>query len=354
MVPFAGWEMPVQYTSIIEEHMKVRQSCGIFDVSHMGEIRVSGPAALDFLDGCTPNLVAGQVDGQIRYNALLNQSGGLHDDITVFREKADSYFLVVNASNADKVWQRLEATRPATGVVLENLSDRYALVALQGPLAEDILVEHPALSGIVDQIRSLKYYHFLDTRIDGAFVRISRTGYTGEDGFEVLCENEHSPALWNALMTAGRDRILPAGLGCRDSLRLEAMYPLYGHELGEDRTPVEGGIGWIVKEKTKPYPAMQKILAQKANGPTHRIAPFILDAPGVAREGYAVFINGAAAGTVQSGAFSPVLKKSIGTVFVPLEHTAPGTQIEIEIRDRRLPATIQKGAFVSGSAGRKK
>lgn len=354
MVPFAGWDMPVQYSSIIEEHMKVRQSCGLFDVSHMGEIRVSGPRALEFLDGCTPNLVAGQVDGQIRYNAILNSTGGLHDDITVFRESSDSYFLVVNASNADKVWERLGAMRPASGVTLENLSDRYALVALQGPLAEDILARHPAMSAIADRILSLKYYHFLDTEIHGTFVRISRTGYTGEDGFEILCENAQAPELWNTLMKTGGDRILPAGLGCRDSLRLEAMYPLYGHELGEERTPVEGGIGWIVKEKPKPYPAMETILAQKAHGPAERIAPFLLDAPGVAREGYPVFVNGTAAGTVQSGAFSPVLKKSIGTVFVPMAATAPGTKIEIEIREKRLPATIQKGAFVSGSAGRKK
>lgn len=347
MVPFAGWEMPVQYSSILEEHMKVRNECGLFDVSHMGEIRVSGPGAKSFLEKITPNLIEGQKDGQIRYNAILNDNGGIRDDVTIFRENDTSYFIIVNASNLDKVWAFLNE-RKQEGVLLENLSDRYALLALQGPLAEEILKSHPDMPA--DRIDALPYYHFMDTDT----MRISRTGYTGEDGFEIMCETDRAPSLWKELLELGGSRILPAGLGARDSLRLEAMYPLYGHELTEDRTPVEGGIGWIVKEKAIAYPQMERILQQKKDNPERKICGFVLEEGGIAREGMDVLIDGTVAGQVQSGVFSPVLKKGIGTAFLPFNSIEPGRAIEIQIRDRRVKARLHSGAFVKGSAGKKR
>lgn len=347
MVPFAGWEMPVQYSSILEEHMKVRSECGLFDVSHMGEVRVSGPNAKAFLEKITPNVLEGQKDGQIRYNAILNDNGGIRDDVTIFRESDSSYFIVVNASNVDKIWAHLNEKKEP-GVTLENLSDRYSLLALQGPLAEEILKSHSEFPS--DRIDALAYYHFFDTET----IRISRTGYTGEDGFEIMCENDRAPSLWKELIDLGGSRILPAGLGARDSLRLEAMYPLYGHELTEDRTPVESGIGWIVKEKPIAYPHMDRILKQKQSHPDHKICGFILEEGGIAREGMDVLIDGNIVGQVQSGVYSPVLKKGIGTAFLPYESITAERPIEILIRDRRVKAKLHSGAFVKGTAGRKR
>jgi aminomethyltransferase len=347
MVPFAGWEMPVQYTSIIEEHMKVRSECGLFDVSHMGEIRVSGPQSKNFLERLTPNLLEGQKDGQIRYNAILNDRGGIRDDVTIFRESESSYFLIVNASNVSKIWSYLNE-RKEPGITLENLSDRYSLLALQGPLAEEILKLHKEIPA--DRIEALPYYHYFDTDT----LRISRTGYTGEDGFEIMCENERAASLWKELIELGGTKILPAGLGARDSLRLEAMYPLYGHELTEDRTPVESGIGWIVKEKAVPYPKMDYIVQQKLTHPDQKICGFILEEGGIAREGMDVLIEGRTAGTVQSGVYSPVLKKGIGTAFLPYKEIAAGRQVEIRIRDRLVKAKLHTGPFVKGTAGKKR
>ena len=343
MVVYAGYDMPVQYSSIIEEHKKVRSACGLFDVSHMGEIRVIGPNSLTFLESLTPNLVEGQSIGQIRYNAILNEQGGVKDDITIFKESDDSYFLIVNASNSEKIWSYLNEKK-IPNVILENRSRDYSLLALQGPLSESILKSHPDFNA--GQIESLPYFHFIDVKD----IRVSRTGYTGEDGFEILCSNERVTALWQELMELGGENILPAGLGARDSLRLEMMYPLYGHELTEDRTPVESGLGWIVKQKQIPYFQMEKILNQKKNGTERRICGFVLQESGIARDGMQVFIDGKEQGTVQSGAFSPILAKSIGTTFLPTELIKDQLSVQIKIRDKLVSATLQTKPFVKGSA----
>ena len=346
MVPYAGFEMPVQYTSIIEEHLKVRSKCGLFDVSHMGEIRVSGKNSIPFLERITPNHVTGQQDGQIRYNVILNESGGIVDDITIEREAEDSYLLIVNASNTEKVWQYLNK-QDLTDVKIENESDNYSLLALQGPLAESILAKHSAFSAAL--IANLRYFHFTDV----SNIRLSRTGYTGEDGFELMCTNDRAVLLWQELIDIGGSDISPVGLGARDSLRLEARYPLYGHELTDDRTAIESGIGFIVKEKNPPYLQMQKIIDQKKNGSESKITGFMLEESGIARDGMQVLIDGKVAGTVQSGGFSPVLKKGIGTAFLPSAFVEAGRPVEILIRDRPTKAKLHTTAFVKGTAGKK-
>ncbi|MBW7857776.1 MAG: glycine cleavage system aminomethyltransferase GcvT [Leptonema sp. (in: Bacteria)] len=338
MVVYAGYDMPVQYSSIIEEHKKVRSACGLFDVSHMGEIRVFGPNSLTFLESLTPNLVEGQSIGQIRYNAILNEQGGVKDDITIFKEKNDSYFLIVNASNTEKIWSYLNEKK-IENLTLENRSRDYSLLALQGPLAESILKLHFDFDS--KQIESLPYFHFIDIKD----MRVSRTGYTGEDGFEILCSNERVISLWKELIEIGGENILPAGLGARDSLRLEAMYPLYGHELTEDRTPVESGLGWIVKQKQTPYFQMEKILDQKKNGTERRICGFIVQESGIARDGMEVIIDGKVEGSVQSGAFSPILGKSIGTAFLPSKLIQDQLDVKIKIRDKQVSAKLQTKAF---------
>ncbi|MCX7810677.1 MAG: glycine cleavage system aminomethyltransferase GcvT [Leptospiraceae bacterium] len=371
LVPFAGWEMPVQYTSIIEEHLAVRNHVGIFDVSHMGEIQVKGKDAISFLEQLTPNTIEDQKIYQIRYNAILNHDGGVKDDVTIFRESNDSFFIIVNASNVDKIWQYLNEEKSHQGrkeLELINQSDEYSMLAIQGPEAENITIE--IFKDYANFIKELKYYYFSDIQYHNEIVRISRTGYTGEDGFEILCNHKLAIHLWNEFIN---HKVIPCGLGARDSLRLEAMYPLYGHELKEDRTPVESGIGWIVKEKDVNYYAKEKLLNQKKNNPEKIIVPFVMIDKGIPREGYKVygkeFTEGFSSppcllpemlteldiiGEVQSGLYSPSLKTGIGTAFLPFNFKNTENEICIEIRDKMFKAKVHKGAFVKGTAGKKK
>jgi aminomethyltransferase len=350
MVPFAGWDMPVQYSSIIQEHQAVRAQAGLFDVSHMGEIVVQGPKSLDFLEFLTCNAVSAMQDGQVQYNVVLNDRGGLVDDITIYRLTRDEFFIVSNASNYEAVTKHFE-NYSRDGVNIENQSDRWHQLAIQGPHAEKIFERVTGLT-----TKDIEYFTFRDLIYKGSSLRVSRTGYTGEDGFEIYSDVEAGVALWNTLLEGGKDDgLLPAGLGARDTLRLEAFYPLYGHELNAEWTPVQSGIGWVAKEKATPYLGYDQIMGHKKNGAPGRVVGFVLEGGGVPRDGYRVC---AADGETElalvlSGGHSPSLGKGIGSVYLPLESTAADTPLQIELRNRMVPARVHRGAFVKGSAGKK-
>ncbi len=350
MVPFAGWDMPVQYSSIIQEHQAVREKAGLFDVSHMGEIIVKGPKSLDFLEFLTCNAVNAMQDGQVQYNVVLNEAGGLVDDITIYRLSVEEYFIVSNASNYEAVTQHFKK-HSRDGVEIDNQSDNWHQLAIQGPQAEKIFQK---ISGL--ETENLNYFEFRDLNYKGAQLRISRTGYTGEDGFEIYSDVKAGTALWNELLEGGADDgLLPAGLGARDTLRLEAFYPLYGHELNAEWTPVQSGIAWVAKEKSEPYLGYETIMRHKNEGAPGRVVGFVLEGGGVPRDGYRVLAADGTTelATVLSGAHSPSLGKGIGSVYLPLESAAADTPLQIEMRNRLVPARVHRGAFVKGSAGKK-
>lgn len=349
MIAFVGWEMPLQYTSIIEEHLSVRNHVGIFDVSHMGQIMVKGKDAIKFLDKLTPNFVEDQNTFQVRYNAILNHNGGIKDDITIFRESNESFFIVVNASNILKIFHYLKSEVNSENLEIHNVSDLYTMLAIQGPEAEEKTIE--VFKSYSDVLKNLKYYHFSDISYQGESIRISRTGYTGEDGFEIICKNHIGVQIWRSFINIG---VKPCGLGARDSLRLEALYPLYGHELNEERTPVESGIGWIVKDKEVNYYGKEKILYQKKNDPEYIIVPFMMIDKSIPRENYKVYENDNVIGSVQSGIFSPSLKIGIGTAFLPVDYKKNEKEIFIQIRDKKMMAKTQKKPFIKGTVGKKR
>lgn len=348
MVPFAGWEMPVQYSSIIEEHMAVRTTAGLFDVSHMGEILVTGENSINFLESITCNTIATIQIGQVQYNALTNPSGGLVDDLTVYRLAEKEFFIVANASNVDNVYKYM-TENTMDGVRIENLSDSYHQIAIQGPLAVSLFSKATGFNP-----DGLGYYRFKDESLLGETMRISRTGYTGEDGLEIYSTPAGGVKLWNLLLEkCGPEGLVPVGLGARDSLRLEARYPLYGHELGMDITPVESGINFIVKEKEIHYAGYDRIIGDKKNGPARKMMGFLMEGPGLPREDYPILgPDGTEISKTASGGFSPILKKGMGTALLPVEFAEPGKILEIQIRGKHLPIKLVKGPFVKGTAGK--
>ena len=351
MTSFAGWEMPVQYTSIIEEHMSVRERAGLFDVSHMGELYVEGKNAARLLDETTCNTVFDIPVGKVRYNAVLNARAGIIDDVTIYRLDEHVFLVVSNASNYERVYAHL--TRGTqSDVSVRNASPATHLLAIQGPLAQEILE-----TVLGRPLEGIGYYCFERWEAHGDAIIVSRTGYTGEDGFEVYTSNPRGVTLWDNLLTAGADvGLLPVGLGARDTLRLEAAYPLYGHELNEDLSPVESGLGWIVKQKAVGYPEQQRLLKEKEQGTARRVVGLRLTESGVPRDGYAVLdpANGTQVGTVLSGGYSPVLKAGIATTLLPAAFTAPEAPLAVEIRGKAVAAVAKKGPFVQGGARRNK
>jgi aminomethyltransferase len=342
MVPFGGWDMPVEYSGLISEHMAVRKAAGLFDVSHMGEFEVEGAGALAFLQRVTSNDVARLVDGQAQYSALPMPSGAPVDDVIVYRRAPDRYLLVVNAGNIEKDFRWLQEQGPA-GCDLRNRSDDYALVALQGPRAQEILQPLTALA-----LDGVKFYHFADAQMDGHAVTVSRTGYTGEDGFEIFVPPTGVEALWQRLLEAGADRgLVPAGLGARDTLRLEARMCLYGQDMDETTTLVEAGLGWIVStdEAKGDYAGRAVLAEQKKNGPPRKLVGFEVTGRGIARHGYPVLIQDERVGEVTSGTYAPYLQKNIGLCYVPSAHAAVGTELAIDIRERKVPARIVPTPF---------
>jgi aminomethyltransferase len=344
MVDFGGWDMPVQYTGILDEHRAVRTAAGLFDVSHMGEIEIRGPEAELLTSYVTTNAVARLKLGQIQYAALLYENGGVVDDILVHKVAADHFFLCVNASNQEKDFDHIRAHNRfnAEG---ELSSARYAQLALQGPLAAAILAPFTPLS-----LKPLRYYWFADDEVMGVPARIARTGYTGEDGFEIYVAPEHAPRIWNALLEAGGSRGLkPCGLGARNTLRLEAAMALYGHELDAATSPWDANLGWIVKLDKGDFVGRDALVERQARGLTQQLAGFRMQGRAIARDGYPVLVGGVEAGRVTSGSPSPTLGGSIGFCQVPVDAAAPGTAIEVVVRGRPEPAIIVGTPFYKRS-----
>ncbi|HSF41492.1 MAG TPA: glycine cleavage system aminomethyltransferase GcvT [Thermoanaerobaculia bacterium] len=337
IVDFAGWEMPVQYAGVIEEHRAVRTAAGLFDVSHMGEVRVRGEGAEAFLQRITPNDVAKLSPGRAHYSGLLTERGTYVDDLLIYRRAADDFLVVVNASNADRDFEWM-ASRAEGQAEVENVSDRYALLALQGPKAVEILTPL-ATPGAA----ALRYYGFLDGEVAGVPALISRTGYTGEDGFELYLAPEDAPEVWRRLVAAGAS---PAGLGARDTLRLEAAMALYGHEIDEATTPFEAGLAWVVKLDKGDFLGRDALAAQRERGVGKKLVGFTVEGRGIARQGHGVLSKGGEnVGAVTSGTWSPTYEKALGLAYVPPEMASPGTAITVDVRGKGLPAVVVETPF---------
>lgn len=341
MVDFAGWEMPVQFSSVIEEHLAVRTACGLFDVSHMGEIAVEGKDALAVVQRLTCNDAAALTPGRAHYSALLNERGGFIDDILVYRLAADRFLLVVNAGNTDKdfAWIR---SRAAGDARVENTSAAWAQLALQGPRAAAIM-QAVGVGGL----DAMRYYHFGLMKVGGAECLVSRTGYTGEDGFEIYAPPAAAPDLFRALMQAGEPSGIKAcGLGARDTLRLEARMPLYGNDLDDTTTPNEAGLDWIVKMMKKgDFIGRAALEIEARSGAKRRLAGFEMVDRGIGRHGYPVRSEGREVGIVTSGTFAPFLKKNIGLAYVPPALSEPGARFDVVIRDRDTAAVVVPTPF---------
>ena len=339
IVPFAGYEMPVQYQGgITAEHKAVREGCGLFDVSHMGEFIVTGPQAVDFVDYVTTNDVAKLAVGQVHYSTILNERGTIEDDCLVYRF-ADHIMMVVNASNADKDFAHISKYLGKYDAHLENKSDDYALLALQGPQAAEILQSFTRT-----KLADITYYHFAEGEVAGMPSIISRTGYTGEDGFELYFENQYGHQIWEALVGGGR--VTPAGLGARDTLRLEMGMALYGNDIDDTTTPLEANLAWLVKLQKGDFVGRDALVRQKEAGISRKLAGFTLDdTRNIARHGYPVFYGGAPSGEVRSGTMSPSLGIPIGTCYLPTAAAKEGTKFEVEIRGKRVPAVVAKLPF---------
>ncbi|HLI09300.1 MAG TPA: glycine cleavage system aminomethyltransferase GcvT [Ktedonobacteraceae bacterium] len=337
MVEFGGWEMPVQYSSILEEHQAVRTNAGLFDVSHMGEFKVEGAGALPFLQYLVPNDVSKLAIGQALYTQLVLPDGGTIDDLLVYHLDEGHYMLVVNAANIvkDFAWVQEQAQKFPDVAVFDQ-SQTTALLALQGPKAEAILQPFTDVD-----LSTIRYYHFAPGTVDGAHCIISRTGYTGEDGFELYCAPVMAAKLWNDLLEAGKEQGLkPAGLGARDTLRLEAAYCLYGHELDEQTNPLEANLGWTVKFNKGEFIGREALLKVKEKGPQKKLVGIEMTERGIPRGGYTIFSDGQSIGVLTSGAPGPTVGKNIGLGYVKPEYATVGQPIQIDIRGKRTAAKI--------------
>jgi aminomethyltransferase len=333
MVDFGGWDMPVEYKGVIEEHRAVRERAGIFDVSHMGEIEVRGRHALELVQHVTVNDASKLKLGQAQYSALLYGHGGFVDDILVHKVRDDHYFLCVNASNQDKDYEHIAANNHFDATV-ENAGPRFAQIAVQGPLSTGIVKK------LADaELDSVKRYHFVDGLICGAPARIAHTGYTGEDGWEIYVAPEYAERLWNEILQAGADSGIQAcGLGARNTLRMESAMPLYGHEIDATITPWEAGLDWIVKLDKGDFLGREPLLKQKQEGIHRKLAGFEVKGRGIARDGYEIQVSGVAEGWVTSGGPAPALNKNIGMCYLPLPLAEPGNSIQISVRGRAVEA----------------
>jgi glycine cleavage system T protein (aminomethyltransferase) len=331
-VEFGGWEMPVQYTGIVAEHIAVRTHAGLFDVSHMGEVEVTGPAAFETCQRLTVNDVARLQDGQAQYSLLCFPDGGVVDDVMVHRLAPDRYLFCVNASNAGKDFEWMHEHRGA-GVVT-NRSDDFAQLAVQGPQATSIVSRLTSLP-----LGRIAPFAFARGSVAGRAALVAHTGYTGEDGWEIYCSPDDARTLWDALLETGRaDGLLPCGLGARDTLRLERALPLYGHELTAETTPLEAGLGWVVRLDKGKFIGAEALREQKRRGVARRLVGFEMTAPGIGRQGYPLLHEARAVGTVTSGTKSPTLGKAIGLGYVAAACAEVGTRLAVEIRGRRVAA----------------
>jgi len=335
MMPFSGWDMPVEYSGLIAEHQAVRRAAGLFDVSHMGQFEVQGAGALPFLQRVTASDVAKLVDGQAQYSALPLPSGCPVDDVIVYRRAADRYLVVVNAANLAKDWEWLKSQSPA-GCSLEDLSEAYALIALQGPKAEAILQPLTPVD-----LKAVGFYRFAEGAVAGHEAIVARTGYTGEDGFEVFAPPQSADRVWLALLESGRQvDAIPCGLGARDTLRLEAAMRLHGNDIDQTTTPLEADLGWMVGWNKGDFLGGEVLRQQKSAGVSRKLVGFEMLERGIARQGHDAYVGDRAAGRVTSGTQTPFLKKAIGLAYLPLEHTAAGTEFDVDIRGRRTRAAV--------------
>ena len=350
MVEFAGWDMPVQYSGVLAEHAAVRERCGLFDVSHMGEVLVEGSGALEAVQRLVTNDLTRCRDGQAQYSAMLNEKGGVIDDIIVYRFSSERLFICVNAGCREKdvAWIKERASGP--GAQVSERSDEWAQVAVQGPAAA-ALVDPLCAPAVAD----LAYYHFREAQVAGIpGCIVARTGYTGEDGFEVFCPASKAERLWSALLEAGKGPgLVPCGLGARDSLRLEVAYRLYGNDMDEEHTPLEAGLGWIVRlDKPGGFIGQPVLAKQRAEGLSRKLVGFKMTGKGIARHGYPVRAPGAEGhvGVVTSGTMSPVLNEAVGLAYVPAALSKEGTALDIEIRGKPVAAQVVKTPFVTKEA----
>jgi aminomethyltransferase len=340
MVDFGGWDMPVQYSGILEEHNAVRNAVGLFDVSHMGEIEIRGPDALFLINSVSSNDAAKLKTGQAHYSGLLYEHGGFVDDILVHKVDDDHFFLCVNASNGEKDYDYI-STLNRKHATVEFASDRYAQIAVQGPRALDTLQKLTRTP-----LSTIRYYWFLDGEVNDVPARIAHTGYTGEDGFEVYVAPERAEAIWGALMDAGQEfGIRPCGLGARNTLRLEAKMALYGHEIGPSISPLEADLGWIVKFEKSEFTGKEALEKQRDSGITRKLIGFEMTGRGIGRDGYEVLLDGKPAGWVTSGGPSPTLNKNIGMCYLPVEAAVPGRTIQISIRNQPVEAVTVPTPF---------
>jgi len=335
MVPFGGWDMPVEYSGLSNEHTAVRTRAGLFDVSHMGEIEIAGKDALAAVQRISSNDASKLAVGQAQYSGLLTPQGTFVDDLLVYRLAPAHFLLVVNAGNIprDYAWIA-EHIKPAGDAVAVDASSRYALLAIQGPEAQSVL---QPLTGV--DLSSIKYYWFAHGEVANVRATVSRTGYTGEDGFEIFVPPQSADKVWLALLESGQAAdVIPCGLGARDTLRLEAGMRLHGNDIDETTTAVEADLNWIVGWKKEDFIGAAALREQKAAGPKRKIAGFEMLERGIARHGYDAYVGDAKAGVVTSGTQTPFLKKSIGMAYLPIEHTAPGVEFDVDIRGRRTRA----------------
>lgn len=341
MVDFGGWDMPIQYSGTIDEHMAVRQAAGIFDVSHMGEIEIRGADALALVQHVTTNDAAKLIDGQAQYSALTFPEGTFIDDILVHRFGPDHYFLCVNASNTGKDFAWISDQGRGFDAQVVDASESYTQLAIQGPRALEIL------QPLVDvNLSAIKYYWFAHGSVDGVAAIIARTGYTGEDGCEIYIDRDHSERIWNRILAAGRSAgLLPCGLAARNTLRLEAKMALYGNDIDQTTTVLEADLAWIVKLNKGDFIGRDRLVKQKEEGVTRRLVGFEMVERGIARDHYPVYAGGEEVGAVTSGSLGPFLGKSIGLTYLPISHSAVNTRIEVDIRGRRVEAKVVPTPF---------
>ena len=344
MVPFAGYNMPVSYEGVNLEHETVRENVGVFDVSHMGEFLVLGPNALELIQKVTSNDASKLVDNQAQYSCFPNATGGIVDDLIVYRINNEKWLLVVNASNIQKDWDWINSQNEISAE-LKNISEDYSLLAIQGPKAVQAM---QSLTSI--DLSAIKFYHFQIADFAGIEnIIISATGYTGSGGFEIYCKNNEAKQIWVEVFKAGTNfGIKPIGLAARDTLRLEMGYCLYGNDINDSTSPIEAGLGWITKFSKK-FTNSENLLRQKEHGTHRRLVAFVLDERGIPRQGYAIVDNqGTKIGEVTSGTMAPSLSKGIGMGYVPNDLKSIGTKVYIQIRKKLIPATIVKLPFYKG------
>jgi aminomethyltransferase len=343
MVDFGGWDMPVQYSGLVDEHHTVRRAVGLFDVSHMGEIEIHGPDAQKLTEYVTTNNVAKLKQGQAHYSGLLYEHGGFVDDILVHKVADDFYFICVNASNQEKDYQHIMAAQQAKGfdAVVDFASDRYAQIAVQGPCALKTLQKITPT-----ELSDIKYYWFEEGPVAGIPARIAHTGYTGEDGFEIYVEPTEAPHVWQALLDAGAEfGIKPCGLGARNTLRLEAKMALYGHEIHASLNPLEADLGWIVKFDKGDFQGRDALVNQRDAGLTRKLVGFEMVGRGIGRDGYEISSGGQAAGWVTSGSPSPTVGKNIGLCYLPIDKAQVGQQFQVTVRDQPVDAIVVPTPF---------